>query len=152
MPAEQTNKGSFIFRAAYQDKGTKLAPAQGGESVVVLRNPTVLVNDVSKVSEISYNGDKTVAIAKGKGAYLQLSNVDLSDIKNIEFAGTGNNAIGNIEVRLGSPDGTLIGKADGSAANSKATAAITATKGKHNVYFVFGDADARLKAITMMNR
>ncbi|WP_205942716.1 PQQ-dependent sugar dehydrogenase [Pedobacter psychroterrae] len=152
LPAEQTNKGSFIFRAAYQDKGTKLAPAQFGESIVVLRNPTVLVNETAKSNEIAFNGDRSVATAKSKGAYLQLSNVDLTDIKSMEFTGAGNNPLGSIEVRIGSPDGTMIGKASGTGGNGNATAQITSTSGRHHVFFVFGEAEAKIKAISMVNK
>jgi len=149
---DQPNKGSFIFRAAYKDHGTKLAPAQFGEDIVVLRHPYVLVNNTDKASEISFNDNRSVATAKGKGAYLQLNKVDLTDIKKIEFVGADNVSAGKIEVRIDSPEGKLIGQSSAKENGSLNTVAdIEALKGKYNVYFVFTEPSARLKAISMKN-
>ncbi len=70
----------------------------------------------------------------------------------MEFTGAGNNPLGSIEVHIGSPDGTMIGKASGTGGKGNATAQISATSGRHNVYFVFGEAEAKIKAISMVNK
>ena len=145
------NKGSFIFRAAYQDKGAALAPRQTGENVLVLRNPTVLVNNTDRNNQIDYNGDRSVATAKAAGAYLVLTNVDLTDIQKIQFVSADQAAKGTVEVRLGSAEGQLIGKAT-IGDNANGTAELTETKGRQDVYLVFTKASMKLKELTVMNK
>ena len=145
------NKGSFIFRAAYQDKGSAVVPRQIGENVLVLRNPTVLVNNTDRNSQIDFNGDRSVATAKTAGAYLALTNVDLTDIQKIQFVSADQAAKGNVEVRLGSVEGQLIGKAT-VGENSNGTADIVETKGRQDVYLVFTKAAMKLKELTVMTK
>ncbi|MHA4894215.1 PQQ-dependent sugar dehydrogenase [Pedobacter sp. PWIIR3] len=151
VEANAPNKGSFIFRAAYQDKGSKLAPAQFGEHVVVLRNPTVLVNNTDKNNDIDFNGNRSIASSKSAGAYLVLKNIDLTGISGISFAPGDKTSPGVVEVRTGSATGPLIGKA--SLTDGKSSVAdLTATTGKKDLYIVLTAADVKLKEFTMMNK
>lgn len=147
----QTNKGSFIFRAAYKDRGSKTTPAQTGESVVVLRNPLIPVANADAFAAIEFNGNKSVATPKSKGAYIQLKNIDLNSLKAIELTGTDKKPSGAFEVRLDAADGRLIGQS--SAANDQKTQALlTATTGKHNLYIVFSATDGKVTAINVKDR
>lgn len=146
-----TNKGSFIFRAAYQDKGSKIAPSQSGEAIVILRNPTVLVNNTDKNSEVDFNGNRSVVTAKTSGAYLALKNVDLTGIKRIAFVSGEKTASGTLEVRSGSADGKLIGKATISNAGAGA-AELSNTSGRTDIYLVFTEPGIQLKEFELMNK
>jgi cytochrome c len=145
------NKGSFIFRAAYQDKGSALAPRQTGEQVLVLRNPTVLVDNTDRNSQIEFNADRSVATSKVDGASLMLSNVDLTDIRKIQFKSAEGGAKGTVEIRLGTADGQVIGKTT-VAEKSDGVAELTPTTGRKNVYFVFTKPGIKLKELTVMNK
>jgi cytochrome c len=145
------NKGSFIFRAAYQDKGSALAPRQTGEQVLVLRNPTVLVDNTDRNSQIEFNADRSVATSKVDGASLMLSNVDLTDIRKIQFKSAEGGAKGTVEIRLGTADGQVIGKT-AVAEKSDGVAELTPTTGRKNVYFVFTKPGIKLKELTVMNK
>ena len=145
------NKGSFIFRAAYQDKGSALAPRQTGEQVLVLRNPTVLVDNTDRNSQIEFNGDRSVATSKADGSSLMLSNVDLTDIRKIQFKSAESGVKGTVEVRLGTPDGQVIGKTT-VAENADGTAELTPISGRRDVYFVFTKPGMKLKELTVMNK
>lgn len=147
----QTNKGSFIFRAAYKDKGTPSAPAQMGESIVVLRNPTVLVNNADGFKSIDFNGNRSVATVKEKGAYIQLKNIDLTNLKGISLKGTDQTASGAYELRLDTPEGKILGQsASGDAQDTPA--ALSATTGKHNLYVVFTEPAGKVTAINVKDR
>ncbi len=106
----KTNKGSFIFRAAYRDRGTKLAAAQTGESIVVLRNPLIPVADADRLEGFEVSGNAAFARVKQEGASLHLDNVDLNGLKSIVLLGSGQQASGAYEVRLDSLSGKVIGR------------------------------------------
>ncbi|HKG07413.1 MAG TPA: PQQ-dependent sugar dehydrogenase [Pedobacter sp.] len=148
----QTNKGSFIFRAAYKDRGSKLAPAQTGESIVVLRNPMLPVANADVFNGIDFNGNKSVATPKEKGSFIQLNNIDLTGIKAIELTGTDKKASGSFEIRLDVADGKVIGQSSAPADGLKTLAGLTATTGKHNVFIVFTEGAGKVTAITVKDR
>lgn len=149
----QTNKGSFIFRAAYKDRGALSAPAQTGESVVVLRNPTVLVSHTDGSRGVDFNGDKTVATIKDKGAYLQLKNIDLTGLKGIDLKGTDKTGTGSFEIRLDHPNGKAIGQsAPPGVAGQTASAALTPVVGKHDVYIVFSQTGSKVTSLEVKNK
>ena len=151
--ADKSNKGTYIFRAAYKDKGTKYAAAQQGECVVVLRNPTILVSDIDGFNEIEFYRNKSVAGVKNKGAYLLLNEFDLTDIKSLEIVGSSRKGAGALQVRLDALDGTMIGQAVADTADTKPVVAfLTPTSGKHDVYVVFDEPGAQITSIRVKNR
>ncbi|MCF2505344.1 PQQ-dependent sugar dehydrogenase [Dyadobacter sp. CY107] len=146
-------EGSFIFRAAYADRGTKTASAQSSDATVVLRNPVVPVTLADQVKEISFNNDSTMAFVRNSGASFRLKGTDLTGIKQIEIIrASGRNAptppSGTIEAHAGSADGILLGKFSGEY-NDKMILDIAAgaVSGVKDVYFVFTGAPIRIKAI-----
>ncbi len=149
----QTNKGSFIFRAAYKDKGTTLAPAQQGESIVVLRNPNILIADADEFQGLDFNGNKSVATVKEKGSYVLLKQIDLSGLKGLTISGTKRNGCGAFEVRLDKVDGTPITKSVTAANDDNSqTAPLAEMTGKHDVFIVFNEAGGRITSITAKNK
>lgn len=150
VSAKQTNKGSFIFRAAYKDKGAKNALPQFSESVVLLRHPYILVNDCNSFSGFSFNEDKSLATVSSKGAYLLIRKIDLTDIKRIEIIGD-RTAPDQVEIRLSSPDGKVIGQT-GHKQDNKNIVELSSVKGKFDVYILFAQTAASVSAINVMNR
>ncbi len=151
--AGQTNKGSFIFRAAYKDKGTTLAPAQQGESIVVLRNPNILIADADESQGIDFNGNRSVATVKEKGGYVLLKQIDLSGLKDLTISGTKRNGCGAFEVRLDKMDAAPVIKSVTSATEDNSlTAQLAGTAGKHDVFIVFNEAGGKITSITVKNK
>jgi len=87
IPTNATNKGSFIFRAAYRDKGPGKLASQLSESIVILRNPYLPVDESNGYKGFSFNNNRSVATSSEKGAYLLFRKIDLSGIKTIEIVG-----------------------------------------------------------------
>lgn len=153
------NKGNLIFRAAYKDKGTKLAAPQFSEDVVVLRNPIVPVANVDNAGSIEFAPGRTRAMAKGSGSYIAINKVDLTGIDSIEFAAAAFGAMGpgvggTIEIHINSPTGKLIGSTPeitppqpGSGRRggrgARVKAGINDLRGEHDVYFVFVNNKAK---------
>lgn len=143
----QANKGSFIFRAAYKDRGSKLAPAQLAEHIVVLNDPYVYVSSADIFHEIDLDKSKSIAISKVGGAFIQLKNVDLTDLKRMEFFAEDKGLNGDVEIRLDSATGALIGK----ASSSNSVAALSPVAGRRNIWFVFPNKGTKVTAIKMYN-
>jgi cytochrome c len=109
-------KGIYIVRAAYEDRGANNMPSLQAEESFMLRSSKLGAHDMDEyvdVNKMSFGGNK-LAIPTKSGAYLVLKQIDLSGLSSIEFLATApkpqlNAAGGKIEVRLGGPQGTLIG-------------------------------------------
>jgi cytochrome c len=147
VPANATNKGSFIFRAAYRDKGAGKLASQLSESIVVLRNPYLPVNESNGNKGFSFNNDRSAAISSDKGAYLLFRKIDLKDIRTIEVVGD-KTAPDQVEVHLGSPNGKLVGKTTRKQDN-KGIIDIDNVNGVTDVYLVFLQTGINVKGINV---
>ncbi|WP_423147937.1 PQQ-dependent sugar dehydrogenase [Rubrolithibacter danxiaensis] len=155
VPNGESDKGSFLFRAAYTDKGKQSAPSQSSEDVVVLRNPTITISHADKVENLDFNNNRTRAVAQGSGSYASFNKIDLTGIKEIEFStssipGDNSKKGAVIEVRIDSPTGKVIGKTteipfltkENPYRLSKVKAKLQDVSGFHPVYFVFVNPEA----------
>jgi cytochrome c len=118
VPADDKGIGVYILRAAYQDRGAGKLPALTSEKNYVLRNPNIEPHDFElsdKVQKMTFGGMK-LGILGGDGAYVGFKNIDLTGIKSVKIPASApkqyNFLGGNIELRLGSPNGKLIGTSD----------------------------------------
>ena len=146
----QTNHGSFIFRAAYRDKGAKNLASQLSEDVVILRNSYLSVNESGSNKGLSFSKDRLIATVSEKGAYLMFPKTDLTDLKAIEIIG--DKAVpGQVEVHLGSPVGRIIGRT-GLSIGNKTLAEIENIKGVFDVYLVFLQMGIDVKGINVVPR
>ncbi|TLV03331.1 PQQ-dependent sugar dehydrogenase [Dyadobacter luticola] len=153
VPQGENPEGSFIFRAAYTDRGTKMAAAQSAETTIVLRSPVVPVAYTDLAKEIRFNDDSTVAMVQNPGAFLKLKDIDLTSIKEIEIIrATGRNAAplpnGTVEIHAGSADGKLLGKYSGDFAGKIAVnVGAAGERGVKDVFFVFSGVPLRFKEV-----
>lgn len=155
VPANDQGKGVYIIRAAYADRGANNMPSLLAEKTFVLRSSKMGPHDFDEyvdINKMSFGGSQFAIPAKS-GSYMTLKNIDLTEIAAIEVAATApiaqlNAAGGKLEVRIGSPKGTLIGESDfleaSNAAGFSPTPLITPIKlptdfdGKRtDLYFVF---------------
>jgi cytochrome c len=117
LPKDDAGKGTYYLRAAYADKGANGLPSVRSESVLTLRNAVLDVHgfDVeSDVMKMEFNGSKLLMPQKS-GAYVALNDIDLNGLSSVVLFALAPeaqvNAVGGkVEVRLGSPTGTLIGE------------------------------------------
>ena len=150
--ADQKEKGTYVFRAAYRDKGTSSMSPLVGEEVVLLRHPTLNpeLADFNKGFNKFITPSKTLNM-DGDGSYLAYKDIDLTGIGSVAIKVNGNmrgsSAGGVIEVRLDAADGTMIGKTDfvnfTQRGQNKAVASINDTVGKHTLFFVFRNPSAK---------
>ena len=171
LPTGDAGRGSFIVRAVYTDQGGDGVPALSGETIHVLRSPTLAANK----PDISNDIEATDRNATAKvGGHLGFQDIDLTGIKQLEISASAtrrdNHVGGEIEVRLDSPTGELLGTtkvepqeprppgAGGGAVDGKAPPAgagrgfrpgasvkvdLKETSGRHSVYLVFKNVAAK---------
>jgi cytochrome c len=157
VPEGENKDGSFILRAAYTDRGTKTAAAQTGQSIIVLHAPVVPASKANETKDISFNIDSTVASVKAAGAWLRFNKIDLTGIKELEFATTGGGrrstvANGTIEVYANSMQGKLLGKFSGDYATRGMKISLPdGTAGISDLYFVFNGSPLRFSGIKFNN-
>lgn len=149
-PEGAKDKGTFIARAAYRDRGKGTTPAIIGEEVHVLRYPVLDPEKAEDKKGISLQTTLFRATyIQGDSAYLGYKDIDLTNISQIIISATAapriNSAGGIVEIRLGSPTGQLLATSAAFPVQEKKenkTVDIPATTGKHDVYFVFRNEKA----------
>ncbi|HWZ35761.1 MAG TPA: carbohydrate-binding protein, partial [Mucilaginibacter sp.] len=154
IPAGTKNAdGSFIFRAAYTDRGANGLPAQTGEQTVVLQAPVMPVSRTTEFHDITFNRDSTVASAKTDGAWMRFSHIDLTGIKQIAL-GTRRNSgevAGTVEIHAGSPQGRLLAKYTGAYGPDKVKAPLPPDLGITDLYLVFSGAPIQFSNIKFLD-
>ena len=158
VAADSTGTGVVILRAAYTDRGANGLRSATADRAVVLRAPIVVVaqGEVSGGVE-KYKGPEVpveVTIGNRSGAFVGFKQLDLTGVSAIVFSAAApvpnvNSAGGNVEIRLDSAAGTLVGETAviqpqaQMVAPSRLRAALTPTSGMRDVYFVFRNEQAR---------
>ena len=117
IPDGQKSNGTYILRAAYKDKGTKVMRSLSTEDVVVLKNPILNPEfaDKSKGTQLVITPGRSFSMV-GDKSYLAYTNVDLTGISEIEITAQAQTRVGAaggvIELHIDSPTGALIGTSD----------------------------------------
>lgn len=121
IPKADNGKGSVIIRAAYTDRpvgAAKAVPAQTTEEMIVLRSPELNAAEapVTKGVETKALGvaGQGFAVVAFENSYIAFPSIDLTGIDSLELNAAAQQREGSvggtIEIRLGSPTGTLIGQ------------------------------------------
>lgn len=114
VPKGENGKGGYLLRAAYTDKGSGSLRSLTSEKIIALRNPVVNIEsfDVAEGTHLMTTPRRSFNII-ADNAYLGFYQVDLTGISEIiisaEASARVDAAGGVIEMRLGAPDGTLVG-------------------------------------------
>lgn len=117
IPGQDNGLGTFIFRAAYADKGNNSIPSLFFESVVVLRSPKLIpVNAAVQQNVIRDQLDEYTFLTARPNSFIGFNNLDLTGIKEISIQPNWHlydiYKGGKIEVRLDSETGELIGETE----------------------------------------
>jgi cytochrome c len=116
VPNPDDGKGVYIVRAAYKDQGANGMPSLEAEKTFVLRSSKVDphgFDDYIDINKMAYGGNN-LAIPAKPGAHMLMKQIDLSGLSALQMAASAPkpqlNAVGGqFELRIGSPEGTLIG-------------------------------------------
>ncbi|MEA5428038.1 PQQ-dependent sugar dehydrogenase [Arcicella lustrica] len=117
IPEGKKENGSYILRAAYKDKGTKVMKSLASEDLIVLRNAKLNpeLADKAKGTQLTITPMRSFSLV-GNNAYLGYKNIDLNEIAQVELTAQAQTRVGAsggfVELRLDSPTGALIGKSE----------------------------------------
>jgi cytochrome c len=149
---QQKEKGTYVIRAAFRDKGTASMTPLVGEEVILLRHPSL----DPELADLSKGFTKFITPSKslnmdGNGSYIAYKNIDFTGLSGfaVKLMGNmrGSSAGGIIEIRLDVPNGTLIGKSEflnpTQRGQNSVNLGITETVGQHTLYFVFVNEKAK---------
>jgi cytochrome c len=118
VPAGDNGKGTLVLRAAYTDKSAAGAAPLTNEGTVVLKAPHLNPGTADQIHDAEIKKQlmfvvSTNVIPKNNG-YIGFKKIDLTGIQQLELAVSASPREGftggDIEIRLGSPTGTLIGQ------------------------------------------
>ncbi|MFD2523709.1 PQQ-dependent sugar dehydrogenase [Emticicia soli] len=117
VPEGQKANGSFVLRASYKDRGTKLMPALASEETIVLRHPFLdpeLANKAKGTQKVMTPSKSFFMV--GSDGYIAYDKIDLTNISHIDLIVQATTRVGAaggvIEIHLDSPTGPLVGKTD----------------------------------------
>lgn len=136
-------KGVYIFRAAYTDKGgTQVGPVTG-EALLVLRHSLVKAVSADNLVKATVDIDDESGnsyVSVRDGSQLLFKNIDLEGISLISLRGNSRNLGGKIEIRLDSLEGEIIGTATVSQSGTfELPVEIEAQTKQHDLYFIVGN-------------
>jgi cytochrome c len=149
-PEGAKDKGTFVLRAAYRDKGTRVMPAAIGEQVHLLRFPTLDPEkaEIKKGTTLQTAFVKSI-LMEGDSSFVAFKNIDLTNIEKLVLGASAapriNSAGGIIEVRLDSANGKLLGATTAYEVKERREnkeLVIPPVKGHHDLYFVFRNSKA----------
>jgi cytochrome c len=138
-------KGSYVLRAAYRDRGTPQMPAIIGEQVHVLRYPVLDPEkaDDKEGANLLMTPFKAF-LMQGDFSYIAYRNIDLTGISNIAVTVSALGRIGAlggiIEMHLDSAAGKLAATSAEIPVKDKRETVALKTEGiggRHDLYFVF---------------
>src|SRR2546423_10131827 len=148
--------GVLVLRAEYTDRGANGMPAITSEQALVLRSPSVVVatGEMSDgVSKQSAEGMPVpIAVVSRSNSSVALKQIDLTGVGAVSFLAVAPTQYqakgGKIAVHLDSPTGALLGESEpirptAEQAPVRLRVPLRPTVGLHDVYFVFGNPDAK---------
>lgn len=115
VPEDDNGKGTYIVRAAYTDQGAANLPSHTTDSTIFLISPRIdpLTADKIEGGALRDQLDEYVFLTARPNSFIAFNDIDLTGVKRIAFRPNWHlydiYPGGKIEVRLGSPEGTLIG-------------------------------------------
>ncbi|AQG80122.1 PQQ-dependent sugar dehydrogenase [Spirosoma montaniterrae] len=130
--------GRYLLTAEYTDKG-----GLTGRDVVLLRSPRVAAQEASAsqgVASRNLSATEAVMAYNEPGAWLAFNGVDLSGIQSVTARLTSPGLRGQLELRLDSPTGQLVGVLPvqpGPPNQQMPIASLNPTAGVHNLYVVY---------------
>jgi cytochrome c len=162
-------RGSFTARSAASDAGKYILSASytdtGGAETGPLTTRKELVLRPAKVSASGYDEARGVARKNDPennrpflrfsehGSFIVFNGVDLSGISQLTLRVSSNQLPGTMEVRLGSPEGTLIGQVKVIPGGKwhELSAPLVPTNGEHDVYVVYVYDEGPAEKVTIWN-
>jgi cytochrome c len=173
VPEGEDGDGGYLLRAYYLDKGAGNLPSLDGEDFVALRNPFLdpQLSEIRKGVQL-LTTPRVNFFMVGDQSYIGFKDIDLTGVKAIMLYLGVSERVGakgaSVDIRLDSPTGKLLGQAEmvtkapeggfrppegvsrkewARQNSAKASATFSGISGKHDIYFVFNNPNAKAEEI-----
>ena len=116
VPPDDNGRGTYVIRAAYTDKGANDLPSHTADSIIMLRTPILspLEADAIEAGALRDQLDEYFFLTARPNSFIVFKGIDLTGIQRILFRPNWHlydiYPGGTIEIRIGSPEGELIGE------------------------------------------
>lgn len=155
----QTKDGTYIFSASYTDKGKGTVPPLSSTSTITLRSAAMnaLNYDDQKettIIKVPQLNNKEVVVASTSGAYVVYKDIDLTGLSNVTLSALsmkGMSVGGKIQIRSGSPTGTLLGEAEIGESQMSPSKVKLNSSGVQDLYLVFVNPAAGTKPLFVVD-
>jgi cytochrome c len=145
---DSEEKGTYVFTAAYTDKGTEKIGPITTHKVVALRHSRVRADHLDRsrgVSQIRLEEKPSIAVSNN--SFVSLNNIDLTNINALTFRVSSREHGGKIIIRTGSATGQVIGEAEvrptGDIGNwIEITTPVKISNQQQDLYFTFSNPEA----------
>ena len=149
------------MRANYTDKGNPVTGTLTGAYLLTLRHPKMEAEDSDLSNNVAtrhIDGTDLTFIGNVQdGSHIGFKNIDLTGIKQIHFKVSARVTGSIIEIRAGSPKGTLLGKAEVPQVEKMrdpiklTTAQISNHDEQQDLFFVFRNNDGKKENILFLD-
>lgn len=145
----QNREGYYLIQAGYEDQGANGIAPQKSMSQLTLRNSLVLASSANELQGVAKANGAQISFVRftENGAWIKFEKLDLLGIKSLELALNPGNTKGKIEIRIGSPEGKLIGETKVLSKTDRPSNSeggyfpvkvnLTSSQGFQDLYFVF---------------
>jgi cytochrome c len=162
--------GTFILKASYRDRGSaSQSPLEGGEAIA-LRPAFQQAEQADSMSKNirtyrPFNGDTVVLNEMKSNSFFVFKHVDLTGVHSVALGigmsdGKYQYGGGRVEIRLGSPKGTLLGKTSLPSKEAlpkmefvevNVPLSVPAQEGFYDLYFVLKNENAPSKLVAAVD-
>ncbi|MGK7388715.1 MAG: PQQ-dependent sugar dehydrogenase [Candidatus Cyclobacteriaceae bacterium M2_1C_046] len=147
---EQNEDGLYILSVAYTDKGANNIPPITERKSFTFRHPKVQAENYDAFRNVQQqrpNGGNLAYVSEIRhGSHIVFNDIDLTAIKSITY-NVSTLSGGNIECRIGSPDGPVVSETTVSKESKNdfnpVDSELKITKGVHDIYFVFKNEEKK---------
>ena len=145
---EKKQEGMYLISASYTDKGIPMVGALIASQTIALRSPVLYATEADANREMMRARANNPMQVANDNAYLRFNGIDLQGVAQLTIFTKGFGVGGKIELRVGSPEGTLLGETrfpgkDDKEKNVPLKLTATAPPGKQDIYLVFRNPDAK---------
>ncbi|MBU1822405.1 MAG: PKD domain-containing protein, partial [Bacteroidetes bacterium] len=156
VPEAKAKEGTYIFTAAYTDKGNGPIGPMTGMSSVALRPAKMSATTFESgkgFSKYKLPAGNEIVVATADGGYVMYENLDLTGITKLKVGAASRKGMtvgGTLEVRADSPTGPKLGSAEiseGSSGEVEIPLQVPADRRQRNLYLVFKNANANNKPL-----
>jgi cytochrome c len=118
VPPGDNGKGTYIIRAAYTDRGAESVPSHTTDSTLLLQSPRLFPLNADRIEGGALRDqlDEYVFLTTRHNSFIAWEDIDLTGVRRVSFRPNWHlydiYPGGVIEVRIGSPDGELLGSAN----------------------------------------